>query len=215
MIEVSQLNFRFPKSGRSFFSNLNFSMEAGSRLALVGPSGIGKTTFLQLLAGLLPYQGGEIRIGGEAYSPGDDRAFSRLRNRDMGIIFQDYNLLRELTVEENLRLRLAIAGKPASEGQFMPLLEKVGLSEHRKLKAGRLSGGQQQRLAAVRAMLVSPRILLADEPTGNLDDASAEALVEMLLGVPGQTTVLVTTHDPRVLRHFSQSLAFETLVQGT
>ena len=129
----------------------------------------------------------------------------------MGVIFQNYNLLDNLTVEENLRLRLTIAGRMMNPDLITAMLEKVRMTPFMKTRVGSLSGGQQQRVAAVRALITQPRIVLADEPTGNLDDDSA-ALVVDLLAEPDETrTVVVATHDTRVLKRLPKNIPFASL----
>lgn len=211
MIEVSRLSFRFPKASQPFFENLNLSVPAGRNTALTGPSGIGKTTFLQILAGLMPFQEGTVKVAGTDLGQASDAVLSRLRNQRLGFIFQDYNLVEDLTVQENLELRLSIAGRSATVGLIAQSLARVGLTPFRHVRAASLSGGQKQRLAAARAVITRPQWILADEPTVSLDDQSAAYLIELLFSASSGATVVVATHDQRVLAKVDRCIAFETL----
>lgn len=204
MIRITDLSFQFQQAGPPLFTGLSLHVARGERLALVGPSGSGKTTLIQLLAGLLPYSQGTIDIAGMRLPAGDDKAASAMRNRQIGIVFQNYNLLGRLTVAENLRLRLAIAGMSSESASLSAWLDRVGLANLLHVRANRLSGGQQQRIAAVRALITRPAVVLADEPTGNLDDAAAANIVSLLTDREVAPTVLVATHDPRVLGTFDR-----------
>jgi len=202
LIRITDLTFRFQQNGPPLFTGFSLHVARGARLALVGPSGSGKTTLIQILAGLLPYDQGEIDIAGKRLPVGDDKTVSAFRNRQLGIVFQNYNLLGKLTVAENLRLRLAIAGMQAQVAGLAAWLDRVGLADLLHVRANRLSGGQQQRIAAVRALITRPTIVLADEPTGNLDDRAAANIIALLTDREVAPTVLVATHDPRVLGAF-------------
>ncbi len=199
MLKVQQLAFRFPGASTPLFENFSLELAAGEKVALTGPSGIGKTTLLYALAGLLPRQEGRVYLGSSEPLPPDDGAMSQIRNRSVGLVFQSYNLLNELTVAENLALRLAIAGRDGDRAQMSALLERVGLASFLDTRVGRLSGGQQQRVAAARALIAEPALVLADEPTGNLDDGSAKGVIDLLFESGYRAAVLIATHDQRVL----------------
>lgn len=211
MIRVEHLAFTFSGAREPLFRDLNFHAEAGEHVALVGPSGIGKTTFIQVLAGLLRYQSGLVTYQGERLDAAHDKAVSSLRNRKMGIIFQDYNLMKDLTVAENLRLRLSLAHMSDDVGRMEEMLEKVDMAGFLNTRVGNLSGGQQQRVAAVRALITEPVILLADEPTGNLDDASARFVIDLLTEDAGDRIVVTATHDNRILSKFPRNVDFASL----
>ncbi len=202
MIKVEHLAFSFPGSEKPLFHNLSFQAEAGEHIALVGPSGSGKTTLMHIMAGLQLASRGVVSYKGQQVDPRNDTAVSRLRNGDMGIVFQDYNLIKDLTVEENLKLRLSLAGMAHESNRMAEMLEKVDMLAFMKSRVGNLSGGQQQRVAAIRALITRPTLLLADEPTGNLDDHSADYVIDMLTEPHSDRIVITATHDQRILKKF-------------
>ncbi len=180
---------------------VNFVVEKGEFVAVMGPSGSGKSTLLHLLGGLDKPSAGEVTLGGHRLSLMSDREVTLIRRRNVGFIFQFYNLLPTLTAEENIALPLLIDGKKLKKYQSRidELLELVGLSDRRKHKPDQLSGGEQQRVAIARAFVNDPDIVLADEPTGNLDSRAGEEIMKLLrrsCDELGQTIVVVT-HDPK------------------
>ena len=184
------------------FSGLSLTVSRGEILCIVGPSGVGKTTLLNLLGTLDRPTGGELRLGGEDVTRLPDRALATLRNRRIGFVFQFHHLLPEFTALENTMMPGLIAGFPPAEVQLraLDLLRRVGLEHRLYHKPNELSGGEQQRVAVARALANAPDLLLADEPTGNLDRTNAEALQDLLWELckgRGQTTVLVT-HNERL-----------------
>jgi putative ABC transport system ATP-binding protein len=165
----------------------------------MGPSGSGKSTLMHLLAGLDTPDAGSVRIASEDITRMSDRELTRLRRRHIGFVFQSFNLLPTLTAEENVTLPLAIAGRKPAPEVVDALLERMGLAERRDHKLSQLSGGQQQRVAVARALICTPTVLFADEPTGNLDSAAGAGVLQLLrnaVDTDGQTTVMVT-HDAR------------------
>jgi putative ABC transport system ATP-binding protein len=173
-------------------------------VALMGPSGSGKTTLLHLLAGIDRPTSGSVRIGEVEVSSLSDRALARWRNRHVGFVFQQYNLVPVLTARENVELPLLLMKIPRAdrERKVQVALEAVDLADRASHLPRELSGGQQQRVALARAIVAGPTLLLADEPTGNLDERAAAGvlgLLKALHGRFGQTLVLVT-HDPRAAR---------------
>ncbi|WP_051467011.1 ABC transporter ATP-binding protein [Actinomadura oligospora] len=177
---------------------VDVAVRAGELTAIMGPSGSGKSTLMHCLAGLDSADGGEIWIGDTEITALDDRELTRLRRDRIGFVFQAFNLVPTLTALENITLPLDIAGRRPEPGWFTRVVDAVGLGDRLGHRPSELSGGQQQRVACARALVARPRIVFADEPTGNLDSrAGAEVLDLMRLGVDtfGQTIVMVT-HDP-------------------
>jgi len=180
---------------------IDFAVEKGEFVAVMGPSGSGKSTLLHLLGGLDDPSGGEIILAGQPISQLSDKGLTLVRRRKIGFIFQFYNLVPTLTAAENVALPLMIDGQNSSsyKDKVQKLLSMVGLEDRSHHKPDQLSGGQQQRVAIARAFVNDPEIVLADEPTGNLDSKSGTAILELLRRSAremGQTVVMVT-HDPR------------------
>jgi putative ABC transport system ATP-binding protein len=180
---------------------VDFVVEKGEFVAVMGPSGSGKSTLLHLLGGLDKTTDGEVTLGGRRLSVMSDKEVTLARRRNVGFVFQFYNLLPTLTAEENIALPLLIDGKKLKQYQSKidELLELVGLTDRRKHKPDQLSGGEQQRVAIARAFVNDPDIVLADEPTGNLDSRAGEEVMKLLrrsCDELGQTIVVVT-HDPK------------------
>ncbi len=184
------------------FRNLSFDVPAGSFAAVMGPSGVGKSTLLHVLGGIDRPDTGGVRIFGTSLDALPPRDRARFRNERIGFVFQFHHLLPEFTAEENVAFPFRIGGVPAGEAnsRAAALLDRVGLSERRAHRPRAMSGGEQQRVAIARALARNPGLLLADEPTGNLDALSAAAvfgLLEELHRERGMTTVLVT-HNPEL-----------------
>ncbi len=178
---------------------VSLDVPVGQFTAIMGPSGSGKSTLMHMLAGLDRPSEGTVEIGGEDIGKLNDRQLTKLRRKHVGFVFQAFNLLPVLTAEENVTLPLTIAGRKIDREAVDRLLDRMGLTERRGHKPAELSGGQQQRVAIARALLARPTVLLADEPTGNLDSRSSGdvlALLREAVDLDGQTTVMVT-HDPR------------------
>ncbi len=179
---------------------ISLAVEPGAFHAVMGPSGSGKSTLLNLLAGLLPADEGEITVMGTCFTGLSDKALTLLRRRTMGIIFQDYNLIPTLTVAENIALPSLLEGKPLPEARLEQLLSLVNLTHRRAQSAERLSGGEAQRTAIARAFAMALGIILADEPTGNLDSPAAEEFCATLTRLNRElgTAILLISHDPKV-----------------
>ncbi len=176
---------------------LDLSVAAGEYLSIVGPSGSGKSTLLGLIAGLDVPTTGEILIDGEAITALDEDALARLRGRKIGFIFQFFHLVPSLTAFENVLVPLEIAGAADARDRVTALLSDVGLEGRAHHYPAQLSGGEQQRVAIARALANDPPILLADEPTGNLDSANGRHIVELLQSVntARRMTIVLVTHD--------------------
>lgn len=182
-------------------NGVDFMVEEGEFVAIMGPSGSGKSTLLHLLGGLDQPSEGEVTLAGKKLSMLKDREITLIRRRQVGFVFQFYNLVPTLTAEENILLPVMIDGKDprAYQDRLKVLLALVGLSDRRHHRPDQLSGGEQQRVAIARALITQPAIVLADEPTGNLDSKSGTVIMELLrrsCKELGQTIVMVT-HDPR------------------
>ncbi|MEU4657277.1 ABC transporter ATP-binding protein [Streptomyces sp. NPDC023723] len=180
---------------------VDLDVPAGQTLAVTGPSGCGKSTLLQLLGGLDRPTDGEVWLGGRRVDDLGERALARLRRRAVGFVFQGFHLMDELTAAENVELPalLAGAGPRAARDRAAALLDRVGLADRARHLPAELSGGQRQRVAIARALVNEPLVVLADEPTGNLDSAATHDILRLFgeLGAAGQTLVVVT-HDERV-----------------
>src|SRR5271167_3626943 len=178
---------------------VDLDVRAGELVAVMGPSGSGKSTLMHLLAGLDKPTSGTVTIAGTELSTLGDAALTRLRREHIGFIFQFFNLLPMLDAEENVVLPLSIAGEKPDKAWVAELMSKVGLESRSSHRPSELSGGEQQRVAIARALITRPTILLADEPTGNLDSKTGGEILELMrdsVDAYGQTTVMVT-HDPR------------------
>ena len=181
--------------------SLDLHVKEGEFVAVTGPSGSGKTTFLNIAGLLEEFTGGTYILDGEDVSKLGDDARSRLRNRKIGFIFQGFNLIPDLNLFDNVDAPLRYRGMPAAErkARIEDALSRVGLGSRMRHYPAELSGGQQQRAAIARALAGSPRLLLADEPTGNLDSQMARSVMELLEEINGQgTTIIMVTHDPEL-----------------
>lgn len=180
--------------------NVSFSVEQGEFIAIVGPSGSGKSTLLHILGGVDVPTSGEVIINGTKISDLDETALAIFRRRQIGLIYQFYNLIPILTVEENLTLPLLLDGRKPDQKQIEMLVEKLGLENRLKHLPNELSGGQQQRVSIGRALLNSPALLLADEPTGNLDSENSKEIIKLLrqFNKENKQTVIIITHDERI-----------------
>ena len=197
---------------------IDLEVERGEFLALMGPSGSGKTTLLNLIGGLDRPDRGELTVGGERLDTLSPGKLTKWRARHVGFIFQFYNLLPVLTAERNVEVPLLLTKLRAKDRQrnVAAALELVGLADRAKHKPGELSGGQQQRVAIARALVSDPSVLVCDEPTGDLDRETSDAilgLLQLLNRSHGKTIVMVT-HDPRAADHASRRLYVDKGVLG-
>ncbi len=190
-------SFRTVKEDLIVLENVNLSIPEGSTLAIVGPSGSGKTTLLGLCAGLDRATSGEVVLDGILLNGQSEDQLARIRNRSVGFIFQNFQLLPTLTALENVMVPLELAGTADAEKPAKELLGKVGLSGRLHHYPSQLSGGEQQRVSLARAFANKPRILFADEPTGNLDAETSEKVIHLLfeLNREAGTTLVLVTHD--------------------
>ena len=193
-----------PESRVHALNDVTLDIAEKDFVAITGPSGCGKSTLMHLLGGLDTPSAGEIYVGSLALHSADERALTTYRRRDLGIVFQFFNLLPTMNVLENISLPLLLAGQPPSQtrAQAMELLELVGMTPRAGHFVHQLSGGEMQRTAIARALIHRPRLLLADEPTGNLDSAGAARVLDVLRQVATHalTTLIVVTHSEEVAR---------------
>ncbi len=198
---------------------IDLVVPAGEVLAITGASGSGKSTLLGLIAGLDAPTSGRIVVDGVDITALDEDALARLRGRRIGFVFQFFHLLPSLTALENILVPMEIAGLPGARARATALLAEVGLSERGHHYPSQLSGGEQQRVAIARALSNDPPLLLADEPTGNLDSATGRQIIDLLLGVNRSrgTTLVLVTHDPDLasVAHMSVALRDGRVVSQT
>jgi putative ABC transport system ATP-binding protein len=204
LVETENLTKSYGKGTTAIVAldRINLQIEPGEYVAVMGPSGCGKSTLLHLIGGLDRPTSGRVMIDGTDLSQLNDRRLTELRRRTIGFIFQFYNLLPILSAVENTALPLILDGvKPAEAGATATAwLERVGLAERLSNRPDELSGGQQQRVAIARALAVDPALILADEPTGNLDSRASDEIAALLRRVCDDwgRAVLIVTHDPRI-----------------
>jgi putative ABC transport system ATP-binding protein len=177
---------------------IDLEVADGETIGVVGPSGSGKTSLLMLLAGLERVSSGSIEVAGANLAPLDEDARAKFRLQNLGIIFQSFHLIPSMTAQQNVAVPLELAGRGDAAGLAAAALGQVGLSHRLRHLPSQLSGGEQQRVALARAMAPGPRLLLADEPTGNLDVATGAKVMDLLFGLCGaaKATLLLITHDP-------------------
>jgi len=214
LVSVSQVTKRYP-GGQAALAELNLDVRHGEAVAVLGPSGSGKSTLLNLIAGLDKPTSGTITVAGQRVDALTETGAARFRRRRVGMIFQFFNLLDDLTVADNVLLPAQLAGTSRSQARarMAELLAQLGIAQHRNAYPGRLSGGERQRVAIARALVNSPPLLLADEPTGALDTASGEAVGRLLLDLntAGQALILVT-HSPELAARYASRVV--RLVDG-
>ena len=191
--------------------DVSFSVEKGEFVAVIGASGSGKSTLLHLIGGVDRPTSGKVIIDGKDISALDDDALAIFRRRQVGIVYQFYNLIPILDVTENITLPILLDGETPDQEKLENLLTVLGLSERRGNLPNQLSGGQQQRVSIGRAMMNDPAVLLADEPTGNLDSKAGEEIVNLLKLSNRQfnQTVIVITHDPDIARQAGRVITIE------
>ncbi len=202
MIELSGVSKRVSSGAGSLtiLHPLDLTIESGRVVAITGPSGSGKSTLLGLLAGLDSPSAGSVILDGVDITALDEDALARLRGIRIGFVFQFFHLLPSLTALENVAVPMEIARVPRAIARAKGLLDEVGLSDRGHHYPSQLSGGEQQRVAIARALANNPPILLADEPTGNLDSATGRSVIDLLLDVnrTRKTTLVLVTHDPEL-----------------
>ncbi|TXH70051.1 MAG: ABC transporter ATP-binding protein [Lysobacteraceae bacterium] len=203
MLEMSKITkvYRTELVETHALRSLDLHVKEGEFVAITGPSGSGKTTLLNIVGLLETFTSGTFRLDGDDISGLSDNARSKLRNRKIGFVFQSFNLIPDLNLFDNVDVPLRYRGMAASERKkrIEEALERVGLASRMRHYPAELSGGQQQRAAIARALAGSPRLLLADEPTGNLDSQMARSVLELIEDINNQgTTIVMVTHDPEL-----------------
>ena len=199
ILKISQVSKTYQAAGRrlNVLENISFSVEAGSTLAIVGPSGSGKTTLLGLSAGLDRSSSGTVELNNISLDGLNEDERASVRNRYVGFIFQNFQLLPTLTALENVMVPLELRGEKNIRARSKDLIDKVGLADRLHHYPAQLSGGEQQRVSLARAFANQPRILFADEPTGNLDAETSEKVVQLLFDLNREagTTLIIVTHN--------------------
>jgi putative ABC transport system ATP-binding protein len=215
IVRVSHVHKYFTRGSEQIdvLNDLSLTVDPGEFVGLMGPSGSGKTTLLNLIAGLDTPSKGDIWVGDERVSAMSESQLTRWRTRHIGFIFQFYHLLPVLTAYENVELPLLLLPLSSAERrqQVTTALELVGLTDRMKHRPGQLSGGQQQRVGIARAIVTDPTLIVADEPTGDLDARSAEEILDLLseLHQTLQKTIILVTHDPRAARRAQRLVRLE------
>lgn len=215
IVRVTNLSKSFSRGAETIkvLDNLNLEVPKGQFLALMGPSGSGKTTLLNLIAGLDSPTSGSIVVGDKDIAKMSEAELARWRTRHVGFVFQFYHLLPVLTAYENVELPLLLLPLTAGERkrQVMTALDLVGLGNRLNHRPGQLSGGQQQRVGIARAMVTDPTLIVADEPTGDLDSKSAEEILNLLVELKRslEKTIIMVTHDPKAALYAERVLHLE------
>jgi len=193
-----------PRGPLSILSDVTLSVEQGEALSIVGPSGTGKSTLLYILGALEPPTSGEVTLDGRNPFTLSDADLSAFRNKEAGFVFQDHCLLPQCTVLENVLIPTLVAKSAGDEARAKEVLGQVGLSQRLDHRPGELSGGEKQRVAIARALIRGPKLLLCDEPTGNLDRTTATQVADLLLGINQslKTILIVVTHSSELAARF-------------
>lgn len=209
LLEFDKVQKSFPSSDGPVpvLREVSFNLAAGQTLALTGESGSGKSTLLHVAAGLEGFEKGAVRIAGQELGEMDDGGRAALRRADVALVFQQFNLIPSLTVAANIAFQARLAGH-VDATHIAHVGASLGLSDHLNKYPETLSGGQQQRVAIARALAAKPKLLLADEPTGNLDEGTAEEVLEEMLDLVAQTgaALMVVTHSPAIATRMQRRL---------
>ena len=213
LVRVQSLAKRF-RSGAAeltVFEDVEFELARGESVALVGESGAGKSTLLHLLGALEAPSEGAILFDGRSLANRSETELAAYRNTHVGYVWQSHHLLPEFTALENAMMPMLIAGEGGAEARGREWLERVGLADRETHQAGELSGGEQQRVAIARALVRNPKLVLADEPTGNLDERTGASVIDLLLGLPAEhgVTVMMATHNRGFASRCGRTLSVE------
>jgi len=214
-LSCERVSKHFEEAGNRLevLKDVNLVVERGETLAIVGASGSGKTTLLQILGGLDLPSSGTVRIQGQSFADLSDGARGTLRNQALGFVYQFHHLLPEFSALENVAMPLLVRRRPVAEAEreARALLERVGLGARLTHRPAQLSGGERQRAAVARALVTSPQLVLADEPTGNLDGANARGVLELMLELNRElgTSLMIVTHAPELAARMQRVLVLE------
>ena len=214
-IDVAALNKSYDVAGKRLhvLRDLDLTVEKGEMVAIMGASGVGKSTLLHVLGGLDTIDSGQVRVGEHDISSMDDESRVAFRNRHIGFVFQFHHLLPEFSAIENamMPMRIARVAPEMARPRAEELLTRVGLADRIDHRPGMLSGGEQQRVAVSRALVMQPSLLLADEPTGDLDEATADSLHQLLRDMHAEfgLTAIIATHNPRLAGQCDRTLRLE------
>ncbi len=213
MINLDQiaLSYKTAHASVDVLQGLNLSVTAGEHVAIIGPSGSGKTSLLLVLTGLEEPDSGAVSIDGVSLEGLDADARADIRRERVGIVFQSFHLIPSLTAEENVALPLDIAGMRGGRQRAVEMLNRVGLANRHSHYPSQLSGGEQQRVAIARALVHQPRLLVADEPTGNLDEHTGETIMQLLFDLESEsdTTLVLVTHDTELAQRCDRTLRLQ------
>lgn len=213
ILEVNHLSKIYGKGDTMVkaLDDVSFTVEQGEFVAIIGPSGSGKSTLLHILGGVDTPTGGSVIIGDEDISKLNETALAVFTRRQIGLVYQFYNLIPILTVEENLTLPLLLDGRKPDKRQIDSLVNRLGLSKRLSHLPNQLSGGQQQRVSIGRALINNPALMLADEPTGNLDSENSKEIVSLLRQFNKELnqTVIIITHDERIALSADRIISIE------
>ena len=213
ILEVNHLSKTYGKGDTMVkaLDDVSFTVEQGEFVAIIGPSGSGKSTLLHILGGVDTPTGGSVIIGDEDISKLNETALAVFRRRQIGLVYQFYNLIPILTVEENLTLPLLLDGRKPDKRQIDSLVNRLGLSKRLSHLPNQLSGGQQQRVSIGRALINNPALMLADEPTGNLDSENSKEIVSLLRQFNKELnqTVIIITHDEKIALSADRIISIE------
>jgi putative ABC transport system ATP-binding protein len=216
VLEVRDLTRRFETPGGTLtvLDKVSFDVQPGKSIAVVGPSGSGKTTLIGLCAGLDVATEGEVIFDGESFGKMSERERAKLRNRKIGFVFQNFQLIPHLTALENVMIPIDLRGERSAKNDAKNWLEKLGLENRMQSLPGELSGGELQRVALARAFIGRPKVIFADEPTGNLDDVTSKYIIDELFKTNHTmgTTLIIVTHDLEIAKRTDRILK---LKQGT
>ncbi|WP_125608387.1 ABC transporter ATP-binding protein [Lapidilactobacillus bayanensis] len=211
ILTASHLSKQYPGEQNLALDDINLAVTAGEFLAIVGPSGSGKSTLLHLLGGVDRPSSGSVKLYHTDIYALNETKLAIFRRRQVGLIYQFYNLIPNLTVTENITLPTELDGQKVEQTRLEQILATLGLSDKRNALPGQLSGGQQQRVAIGRALINQPAVVLADEPTGNLDQRNSQEIMQLLHAAnikQGQTIILIT-HDPLIAQQASRVITIE------